>query len=582
MKRGSSHELAALLLTEAITYATITVGITLWVLLLDKKAAFDTVLKEHVITSAYSAADYRADQSLLYIANRLVSRRTFLQSSSSLMGPINDQVGVEQGGVSSGDLFQLVNGEELKVTNSAGLGLNMGGVSLGSIGVADDVALISPCPHALQSLLNLSQSLTTSRCMVNVPEKTKLLVYSPKGDTSASILGPTLPITMDDSPLSPSKQAEHVGVLRSTCGTNLPALTSRIAAHGKSLYAVISVGMARSHRGNPAASLRVESTYCAPKLFSGLATLNLSKQEIEILSVHRRLTLQQLQRLHPQTPAPAIHFLSGSLPAAALLHMQYFTLLHMIACLGPSNILHQHALYSLHHNIQHSWFKTVRSVSQQYSLPDPIQILLSPPPKKHYKHVVRKSVISHWHSALQTEAAGKRSLQFLRPAFLPLGSGPHPLWWTCGSSPTAVRAATVQAKMLSGRYRTCWLRRHFGFGETGACRLPGCGITPGDTAHILSGECPALLPALTATIYNIQDQFSPFPQLLVPLLSSLQGDRLQISTFILDPSTDSKVISLQQEFGQEVLRPIFRASRAWVWSVHRTRMRLLGLEEYLL
>ena len=461
------------------------------------------------------------------------------------------------------------------MTNSSGLGLNMGGISLGSIGVADDVALISPSPHAMQSLLNLSQSLTSSRCMVNVAEKTKLLAYSPKGPTTTTYWQDVMPITMAGAPISLSKQAEHVGVLRSTCGTNLPALTSRIAAHGKSLYSIISVGMARNHRGNPAAILRVEATCSAPKLFSGLATLNLSKSEIEILSVHRRLTLQQLQRLHPKTPAPALHFLSGSLPAAALLHIYKFTILHMIASLGPSNTLHQNALFMLHHHVRNSWFIEVRALSRQYSLPDPLQILTSPPPK------TKKVLNLYWHNQLKAEAAEKTSLRYLRPAFLPLGRGPHPIWWTCGPSPSAVRAATVQAKMLSGRYRSCWLRRHFGLGESGACRLPGCGMSPGDTAHILSGECPALLPALTSTIENLQLQFSSYQHLSLPLLSSLQGDREQITAYILDPSTSPLVISLQQEHGSSVLVPIFRASRAWVWCVHRTRMRLLGLEQYL-
>ena len=185
MTKGSSHELAALLLTETICYATLTLGIALWVLLLDKQSAFDSVLKEHILSEAYTAADYNADQSLLYMANRLATRRTFLQFSSTLMGPIHDQRGVEQGGVNSGDQFQLANNKELVITNNSGLGLNMGETSVSSIGVADDVVLLSPDSHALQSLLNVSQSLTSSRCMVNVPEKTKLLLYQPKGDHSA-------------------------------------------------------------------------------------------------------------------------------------------------------------------------------------------------------------------------------------------------------------------------------------------------------------------------------------------------------------------------------------------------------------
>ena len=61
---------------------------------------------------------------------------------------------------------------------------------------------------------------------------------------------------------------------------NLTSITARFASHTKSLFSVISCGMARNHRGNPAASLRVESCYSAPKLFSGLASLLLSPAEI--------------------------------------------------------------------------------------------------------------------------------------------------------------------------------------------------------------------------------------------------------------------------------------------------------------
>ena len=284
------------------------------------------MLKEHVLAGAYSAAGHRADASLLYLANRLTSRRTYLQFSSTLMGPIHDQRGVEQGGVNSSDQFQLVNAEELVTTNTSGLGLNMGGISLASIGVADDVALLSPSPHALQSLLNISQKLTSSRCMVNVPEKTKLLAYAPKGDISVSYWQEATPLSMEGASLPLSSQAEHVGVVRASSGSNLPSITSCIASHTKSLYSIISCGMARHHRGNPAASLRVEACYSSPKFFSGLASLCLSLSDLHILWLHRRTTLQRLQRLHPRTPAPAVHFLSGSLPALALLHQHQLTL----------------------------------------------------------------------------------------------------------------------------------------------------------------------------------------------------------------------------------------------------------------
>ena len=181
-----------------------------------------------------------------------------------------------------------------------------------------------------------------------------------------------------------------------------------------------------------------------------------------------------------------------------------------------------------------------QTLPTKYHLPDLLQILVSPPLKKPFKRTVKSSVREFWHTTLLDQAASLPSLRYLRPAFLPLGQGPHPLWWTCRSSPSAVRAATVQAKMLSGRYRSCWS------GESGACRLPGCGQVPGDVAHILSGECPALKPVLARTMVNINDILAPYPILQIPVETALQSGREVFSTYILDPSTDPSVISLVQ------------------------------------
>ena len=62
-----------------------------------------------------------------------------------------------------------------------------------------------------------------------------------------------------------------------------------------------------------------------------------------------------------------------------------FPLKSTIAVLGPGNILYQHGIHILHHSIKNSWFSQVRELSQQYSLPDPIQIMISPQPKKTFK-----------------------------------------------------------------------------------------------------------------------------------------------------------------------------------------------------
>ena len=110
--------------------------------------------------------------------------------------------------------------------------------------------------------------------------------------------------------------------------------------------------------------------------------------------------------------------------------------------------------------------------------------------------------------------------------------------------------------------------------------MPGCGQVPGDVAHLLSGECPALQPYLAITLHNISDMLAPHPPHHV--LSVVHGDREAVTAFFLDPSTDAIVIRLVQLYGKvAVLTPLFQAARAWVWSAHRTRMRMLGLEHFL-
>ena len=362
----------------------------------------------------------------------------------------------------------------------------------------------------------------------------------------------------------------------------MPALLSRLSAHGKSLYSTISCGMARGHRGNPAASIRVEALYCAPRLYSGLATLLLSSPEVSSLYAHQKNTLERLQRLYPRTPAPAVYFLSGTLPAPAILHMRQLGLLLMIAMLGPTNILWKHGTYILHHSIKHSWFSQVRDLTLQYSLQDPLLTLASPPcSKTAWKAKGKQAITAYWHKKLKSEVSTLPSLQFLRPSFLPLGRGSHPLWATCGSSPTAVRAATVQARMLSGRYRTDWLRRHW-TGESGACRLPTCTSPQGDLPHLLSAACPALLSTLAKSLQYWVQCLSLLPDLLPPVQSPLQASPVAFTTFLLDPSTDPAVISLVQKYGRGILDNYFRLARSWIWAAHRRRLQLLGLHMYLI
>ena len=170
---GSSHELASLMLTESILYSVHTSKKPIFVLFLDAKFAFDVVVRQNVIVDAYKAGT--RDQGLLYLNNRMENRRTFPQWETSLLGPINDKRGLEQGAVLSDRLYKLYNNSQLSEAQESGLGVQIGDISVAAIGQADDCALISDCPVKLQCLLYLT-SLNCNRQHVElVPEKNKFV-----------------------------------------------------------------------------------------------------------------------------------------------------------------------------------------------------------------------------------------------------------------------------------------------------------------------------------------------------------------------------------------------------------------------
>ena len=134
---GSSHELAALLLKETIQHSLHTSNLPVYALFLDAKSAFDRVLKELLVRNLFFAGT--DDQRLLYLDQRLKNRKTYCEYDHQLMGPILDDHGLEQGGVSSSDAYKLYNNEQLEVSQRSGFGVMVRGMTISSIGLADDV-----------------------------------------------------------------------------------------------------------------------------------------------------------------------------------------------------------------------------------------------------------------------------------------------------------------------------------------------------------------------------------------------------------------------------------------------------------
>ena len=189
-----SHELASLMLTSTIQNSLST-SEPLFVLLLDAKSAFDLVLREVLIRRLY--LDIYPDQRIKFWDLRLSNRNTYCQWDNKLMGPIQDMLGLEQGGPNSSEHYKIYNNEQLDTAQFSELGTSVGGVHVASVGQADDTALVSNDFHQLQCLLDLSLAYCAKHQVLLSAGKTKLLVFS-KSETDyvkyAKILFLTCPL----------------------------------------------------------------------------------------------------------------------------------------------------------------------------------------------------------------------------------------------------------------------------------------------------------------------------------------------------------------------------------------------------
>ena len=371
--------------------------------------------------------------------------------------------------------------------------------------------------------------------------------------------------------------AEHVGIVRSVVG-NLPSILARIAAHKSALSAVLHTGAARHHRGNPAASLRLERVYGIPVLLSGMGSLVLNKAELTTISIHQQKTVQRLLRLLPNTPCAVLYFLSGCLPGEALIHLKQLSILAMITCLAGTP-LHTHAIevYSTGAS-PNSWFHQVRNLCLQYQLPHPLTLLTPPTPlsKDAFKRLAKKQIVSYWGDKLRHEASLLPSLRFFKPHFMSITS-PHPLFLSAGSSAYEVTKAGVQALFLSGRYRTEKLCRFWSANPNGYCLLPDCNglCIVEDEEHILL-YCQSLSATRKKLTEFTINYAKSNPIISETILTLSNPNHPQYFQYLIDCSVLPSVISLTQFYGRDILHQLFKVTRTWCYSLHRDRLRLLG------
>ena len=202
-------------MTEVIQHSLYSLKEPAYLLFLDAMSAFDTIAPELLLRKLYlSGMD---GQSAILVNNRLTNRVTFLDWNKSILGPIKDGQGLEQGGANSSDYYKIYNNENLSTAQSSGQGIKLGtgtGTGMGTsqvisaIGLADDTVLTA---NRLTNLANILY-LTTDYCkkygVTLCAEKTKLLRLTKRNHIGLENFNP---IRISGKQIDFTNQAEHVG-----------------------------------------------------------------------------------------------------------------------------------------------------------------------------------------------------------------------------------------------------------------------------------------------------------------------------------------------------------------------------------
>ena len=193
----------------------------------------------------------------------------------------------------------------------------------------------------------------------------------------------------------------------------------------------------------------------------------------------------------------------------------------------PNNILHKTA--------SKSWFVGIRLLCDLYALPSPLQLLQNPLTKHSCNKLVKSRIIDFWEKNLRSIATKKTSLTYFKPVFMSLTS-PHPLFSTCTNK------STCQGALISGRYKTAYLERHWSKeNPDGFCVL--CpGLIKLDTLDQFILHCDALTAARTNVINYWQHYSSKDDQFQNLLLTKLRATTETLMQFIIDPSVDCDVL----------------------------------------
>ena len=300
-------------------------------------------------------------------------------------------------------------------------------------------------------------------------------------------------------------------------------------------------------------------SYFQPSFLYGLDTLNMNKGDVERLETSYRSVIKHMMAVPDNTPSCSIYLLSGLFPAEAQRDLEILGLLGQIA-ICPKDL--QNVTDIIHHNLVFygsefgGWSGLVRQTAQKYSLPDPVDYMMSPWRPDRWRAHCRDVIASQWESKLKQKAEAMSSLNLLDISSLSILQ-PAKVWSMAGLDSTEVRKAAVVSWMTLGVYKTRETLHKMKVIKSPLCTACTMNVV-GSLSHYLL-YCPFT--------ENIRQSYVPKFVLSNPKVASLHDNETALIISILYP--ESSLLPEDIRFNWESSTQIYTLSRDYVYNVHK-------------
>ena len=321
---------------------------------------------------------------------------------------------------------------------------------------------------------------------------------------------------------------------------------------------------------SPVVKIHLFRTYTSPIIQSGLSSFSLRKNVLEPLAVFHRKSLKGILNLSKFASTSAIHFLLGELPIEGKIHRDVFSLFFSV-WKNPSSKIYgvvKHILETSETNSR-TWAVHVKSLSEKYGLPQPLDCLKhDPPSKSEYRELILTKICSYFENELRSKAKTNSSMQFFNVSVTGLRGRRHPALSTVTTT-YEVQKSRIHLKMLVGDYLTYDLKSIRSGGSPHCRCCSNQSSAKEDIVHILT-QCDA---------YNdIRERIYPeFSAVCNESKSGLEFQTLHseysLTQFILDPS--SLNLERRININDPVLEKLFQVSRDFCYTINSRRIEQL-------